>query len=139
MTEKTTTLFRPVGLKELELIAQSGWTTFPPRLLEQPILYPVLNFAYAQRIAREWNTKCDDFCGFVTAFDVETEFLKRYEVQVVGNSTLQELWVPAEELGEFNAQIVGKIRVDASYYGAAFEGDIDEATNLPRHIASMLI
>lgn len=135
----TTTLFRPVGLKELELIAQSNWKSFPPRLPEQPIFYPVLNFAYAERIAREWNTKCDSFCGFVLAFDVESEFLSRYEVQVVGNSTLQELWVPAEELDEFNAHITGEIRVEASYYGEEFEGGIDEKTNLPPHIAALLV
>jgi hypothetical protein len=134
----TTTLFRPVGLKELELIAQSNWKSFPPRLPEQPIFYPVLNFAYAERIAREWNTKSNTFAGFVTAFDVESEFLKRYEVQVVGNSSLQELWVPSEELDEFNAHIVGAIRVEAGYYGEAFEGEIDAKTNLPSHIASLL-
>jgi hypothetical protein len=33
-------LFRPVGPKELELIASSGYTAFPPRLPEQPIFYP---------------------------------------------------------------------------------------------------
>lgn len=103
---------------------------------DQPIFYPVLNFEYAQRIAREWNTKCDSFCGFASAFDVETEFLKRYEVQVVGNSTLQELWVPAEELDEFNAHIVGKIRVEASYYGESFEGEIDPMTNLPSSVTT---
>jgi hypothetical protein len=51
------TLFRLVGLKELELIAQSGFTAFPPRLAIQPIFYPVLNFEYAAQIAREWNIK----------------------------------------------------------------------------------
>ncbi len=35
-------LFRPVGEKELELIKQAGWRSFPPRLPEQPIFYPVL-------------------------------------------------------------------------------------------------
>jgi hypothetical protein len=134
-----TTLFRPVGLRELELIVESGWTKFPPRLPDQPIFYPVLNFAYAERIAREWNTTSDSFAGFVTSFDVDSEFLKRYEVQVVGNSTLQELWVPAEELDEFNAHIVGTIRVDSAYYGEQFEGEIDEKTNLPPHIASHLL
>ncbi len=28
----TTTIYRPVGPKELELIEQSGWKMFPPRL-----------------------------------------------------------------------------------------------------------
>jgi hypothetical protein len=50
-------LFRPVGQKELELIRQSGFTEFPPRLPEQPIFYPVLNEEYAAQIARDWNAK----------------------------------------------------------------------------------
>jgi len=33
-------LYRPVGLKELELIAASNYSAFPPRLPEQPIFYP---------------------------------------------------------------------------------------------------
>jgi hypothetical protein len=36
----TTTLFRPVGPKELALIRASGMKAFPPRLPEQPIFYP---------------------------------------------------------------------------------------------------
>src|SRR5256885_2195373 len=42
------TLFRPVGPKELALIAASGYREFPPRLPEQPIFYPVLNEAYGE-------------------------------------------------------------------------------------------
>jgi hypothetical protein len=48
-------LYRPVGPKELALIAASDYTAFPPRLAEQPIFYPVLNFEYAEQIARDWN------------------------------------------------------------------------------------
>jgi hypothetical protein len=48
---ETTTLFRPVGQQELDLIAASGYRAFPPRLPEQPIFYPVLNEAYATQIA----------------------------------------------------------------------------------------
>jgi hypothetical protein len=29
---ETVKLYRPIGLKELALIQQSGWTAFPPRL-----------------------------------------------------------------------------------------------------------
>ncbi|MDJ0699325.1 MAG: hypothetical protein QNJ07_05670 [Woeseiaceae bacterium] len=39
----TKTLYRPVGPAELDLIRDSGWQEFPPRLPEQPIFYPVLN------------------------------------------------------------------------------------------------
>jgi hypothetical protein len=68
-------LFRPVGLKELRLIAQSEFKAFPTRLKIRPIFYPVLNFEYAAQIVREWNTKhpVPGFVGFVTEFEVEDE------------------------------------------------------------------
>ncbi len=55
--QETTTLYRPVGPRELELIEASGFRAFPPRLPEQPIFYPVLSFEYAAQIARDWNAK----------------------------------------------------------------------------------
>src|SRR4028119_1150943 len=102
-------LYRPVGLKELELIANNGFKAFPPRLPEQPLFYPVLNFEYAARIASEWNTTSNSFAGFVTQFEVDNNYARRFDVQVVGDRTHQELWVPAEELEEFNQHIVGNI------------------------------
>jgi hypothetical protein len=127
-------LYRPVGLKELELIIRSGLSAFPPRLPEQPIFYPVLNFKYAQQIARDWNTQCNSFAGFVTEFEVEDDYVKKFEVRIVGGSIHQELWVPAEELEEFNRHIVGKIAIAAAYYGEQFQGEIDPATNLPKNL-----
>jgi hypothetical protein len=59
-------------------------------------------------------------------------------VQVVGDRTHQELWVPAEELEEFNKHIVGAITIEAAYYGEQFNSDIDKETNLPPHIARQL-
>jgi hypothetical protein len=112
----TTTLYRPVGTAELELIEASEFRAFPPRLPEQPIFYPVTNEAYARQIAREWNARHnDDRRGFVTRFDVRGDVADRYERKVVGGSEHEELWVPAEELDEFNAAIVGKIEVIAEY------------------------
>ncbi len=35
-------LYRPVGMDELRLIYGAGMRSFPPRLPEQPIFYPVL-------------------------------------------------------------------------------------------------
>jgi hypothetical protein len=126
-------LYRPVGLKELELIAQSNWRAFPPRLEHQPIFYPVLNVAYAEQIARDWNTGdlASGYCGFVTQWELDTAFAQRYPIQTVGAQSHQELWVPAEELDEFNQHIVGHIAVIRAYYGARFRGDRDAATNLP--------
>ena len=113
---ETTTLYRPVGLKELDLISASGFTEFPPRLPHQPIFYPVLTEEYARQIARDWNAKLnDDRVGYVTRFRVRTEHLARYEIQTVGGSAHLEYWIPAEDLAEFNRNIVGVIEVIAEY------------------------
>jgi hypothetical protein len=114
------TLYRPVGPAELELIRASGWLQFPPRLPEQPIFYPVLNEAYAAQIARDWNVK-ESGSGFVTRFEVDAGYLTRFEEQTVGGSAHKELWVPAEELPEFNAHIVGKIELITEFRRDAAE------------------
>ena len=113
MDPSLTTLFRPVGEKELELIKGSGCRTFPPRLPHQPIFYPVLTESYAIQIARDWNTKdpASGYIGYVTRFQVLSEFLSRYAMQRVGSAEALEYWIPAEELDEFNRQIVGLIEV----------------------------
>ncbi len=105
MTQRT--LFRLVGLRELELILDSDARSFPPRLPEQPIFYPVLTREYAEQIAREWNTRDlgSGFAGFVTEFDVDVDYLHRFEPKVVGAAQHQELWVPAEELTDFNSHL----------------------------------
>ena len=110
MNTQTTIMYRPVGPKELALIAASGYREFPPRLFWQPIFYPVLNEQYATDIASKWNVR-DSGAGYVTRFQVKAEFAAKYKVQTVGDSTCIELWVPAEELAEFNANIVGLIEV----------------------------
>lgn len=131
-------LYRPVGLHELELIAQSGFRAFPPRLPEQPIFYPVLNFTYAEQIARDWNTKSSSYAGFVTKFEVEEQYARKFEVHVVGNKTHQELWVPAEQLEEFNRHIVGKIEIVAAHYGSEFQETLEPQTHLPMSIVKYL-
>ncbi len=132
------TLYRPFGLRELQLIAEADCRSFPPRLDWQPIFYPVLNAEYAEQIARRWNTADANsgYCGFVTRFDVEDAFVGRYSIQIAGSGrTHQELWVPAEDLGEFNRHIGGPIVVLSAFYGAAFTGERDPATDLPTSIS----
>lgn len=109
-----TILYRPVGSKELALIAASGFRAFPPRLPEQPIFYPVLNEEYARQIARDWNVSASG-AGYVTRFAVRAEFVARYPEQQVGASVHRELWIPAEDLAEMNQNIVGLIEVIAEY------------------------
>lgn len=119
----TIQLFRPVGLKELELVMQSGWKRFPPRLDWQPIFYPVLNEPYAARIAKEWNTN-DPFsgnCGVVTTFNVDGIYCSQFTSQNVGGDGYDELWVPAGKLQEFNDHIVGTIDIINAFFGDGFK------------------
>ncbi|MFI7141658.1 DUF4232 domain-containing protein [Streptomyces massasporeus] len=53
----TTTLWRPTGATELDLVRDLDWRARPPRLPEQPIFYPVLDEDYAIKIARDWQAK----------------------------------------------------------------------------------
>ena len=113
-TNDTTILYRPVNKAELDLIEQSGWKEFPPRLPEQPIFYPVLNEEYAIQICTKWNVSAYG-AGYVTKFAVKTDFLSKYKIQNVGRDIHNELWIPAEELDEFNSNIVGLIEVTKEF------------------------
>ncbi len=95
---------------------------FPPRLPEQPIFYPVTNRAYAEQIAQNWNTREDDRAGYVTEFEIPDDYAAQFDRHLVGGRGHEELWVPAERLPEFNAQICAPIRVVAAYFGDGFGG-----------------
>jgi hypothetical protein len=81
----------------LALIEASGWKAFPPRLPEQPIFYSGTNEEYATKIARDSSVR-QSGTGFVTRFQIHTE-----------------LWVPADDLAEFNNNLVGPIDVIAEF------------------------
>lgn len=117
-------LYRPAGLRELLRIFETDMTAFPPRLPEQPIFYPVLNAPYASQIASQWNTRSGDLAGYVTQFDLDGKYAGRFEPHIVGSREHAELWVPAEELAEFNQHIQGKITVIEAYFGEDFHGFI---------------
>jgi hypothetical protein len=91
---------RPVSQNDLDLIAQSGYRRFPPRLPEQPIFYPVCNDVYAVEIAERWNAR-EKGIGHVTRFRVLADYLKEFEPQVVGARHHVEYWIPAERLDAF--------------------------------------
>ena len=113
-TSELVVLYRPVGPKELELIQLSGWTKFPPRLPDQPIFYPVRNEDYAVQIARDWNVPASGV-GYVTKFSVLKDYACKFQIQNVGAELHDELWVPAEELEEFNSNIIGIIEVTKTF------------------------
>lgn len=51
----------------------------------------------------------------MTRFEVRATFLDRYEVRQVGGQAILECWIPAEDLDELNANIVGSIEVVAEF------------------------
>ena len=51
--------------------------------------------------------------GYVTRFNVDDDYVNKFEPHIVGADYHEELWVPAEELEEFNRHIVGTIEVIA--------------------------
>jgi hypothetical protein len=119
-------LWRPVGIGELALIFEADMAAFPPRLPEQPIFYPVLNSAYAEQIAREWNAPADAGAGYVTRFAIGNAYAERFERHIVGARQHEELWVPTEELAEFNAQLLGPIEVVCAFFAPSFAGYVPQ-------------
>ena len=111
---ETTALWRPVGPAELRQIEAAGMRGFPPRLPDQPIFYPVLSQDYAAKIARDWNVPAHGACHG-TRFFVRKDFLANYPIREAGGGAHREYWIPAEDLPDFNAAIVGAIEVVESF------------------------
>ncbi len=124
-------LYRPVGEKEMQLIAESGFKKFPPRLEWQPIFYPVLNEEYASEIASKWNTTdpFGNYLGFVTAFEISEDEFKKYPIENVGGKIHNELWVPADQLESFNDSIQGEIKTLKVYIGKDYKTSESELVN----------
>lgn len=74
----------------------------------------MLSEEYETRIARDWNVPASG-SGYVTRFAVKRSFLAKYDIQEAGGRSHLEYWIPAEELDQFNAAIVGLIEVLASF------------------------
>ena len=99
---------------------------FPPRLVHQPIFYPVVNLEYARQIARDWNTpdKNSGFAGFVTQFEVSSTYLSKFDLRTAGSAAHREYWIPAREMNSFNKSISGLISVEEAFFGNEFVGNI---------------
>jgi hypothetical protein len=117
---------QPTGQHEIDLVAASGWRAWPPRRPEQPIFYPVLNRWYATKIAREWNVPRGGV-GYVTRFDVRKDYLGLFPVQQAGGRDVLEYWIPAEGLGDFNANMTGPIIEEARYAGPVPDEEFAQA------------
>ena len=55
--------------------------------------------------------------SYVTEFEVDDDYCSKFQVQTVGRSYHQELWVPADELETFNRHIIGTIKVITEFSG----------------------
>src|SRR5512140_3170183 len=115
VSEETVVLYRPVGPKELGLLADTGYRRWPARLPEQPYFYPVANEQYAAEIAGRWNVPRSG-AGFVTRFRVKKDFMDRYSQQQVGDKHHLEWWIPSEDLEELNDNLVGLIEIVGEYH-----------------------
>ena len=133
-------LYRPVGFKELELILNTGCRRYPKRLPTQPIFYPVLNQEYAIEIAKKWNTKDSNsgFSGYVTEFNIDQEYMSKYESHIVGSTQHEELWVPSDQLSEFNSQIIVPIKISHAFYGEQYVGK-DNKINCDNYVDQFIL
>jgi hypothetical protein len=61
-------------------------------------------------MARDWNVKHSG-AGYVTEFDVDTDYLDRFEIRQVGGRKILGYWIPTEGIDDFNRSIVGQIQV----------------------------
>jgi hypothetical protein len=50
-------------------------------------------------------------------FQVQTAFLRQYDVHVVGDAIHREYWIPADDLIQLNSNIVGTIEIVGNFAG----------------------
>lgn len=101
------TLYRPVGPEELDFIARSGWTRFPPRLRRKTVFYHEIEKA---SLADEPVT--DDICRntFIIRIHMLSEYLKQY-CMTEPKDDCEELCIPLDKSDEFNNHIIGLIEL----------------------------
>ena len=108
---KTTKLYRPINLEELILIEESFWKRIPIRLGGwQPILYVVSNLEYAEEILTKWYIP-SGIDGYIICCEVNSEFLSKYNVENADGKIHNEYWIPADDVDEFNNNLIGYIQV----------------------------
>ncbi len=130
-------LYRPVGLPELKRIAAAGWRAFPHEA-EEPAFRVTLHRAHAEALAKNWHTGDKDagFAGFVTEFEVDDAYGRRFPVNHAAGLDDQEMLIAHEQLQNLCEHLAGPIRVLDAFYGEGFSEQLDAGTGLPREIAS---
>lgn len=117
-------LYRPAGLPEMEAILAAHSRAFPPRAKSDPFFFPSPTPRYAEILAGDSYARNPEmgFAGFVVGFDVDAEYARGLEEQVMGSGEHRRLCVPSAAIGELNARIRGRIQIEASNYGEGYEG-----------------
>ena len=95
--------------------------SFPARLVDQPIFYPVMNKEYASKIAIDWNARRSG-SGYVLSFEIADSYADQFERKIVGASVHEELWIPAELLPDFNTHLHENIELYSAFFSDNFEG-----------------
>lgn len=62
--------------------------------------------------------------GYVTEFEIPTEYFDTFKIHAVGGRACEELWVFSENLEKFNSMIIGEIKVVASYFGKDYQAAV---------------
>ncbi len=73
-----------------------------------------MNEASATQISVEWNIPAYGV-GYVTKFEIDADYLPKVKVENVGGEIHNELWVPSEQLEEFNLSVVPNLLVPKHY------------------------
>ena len=107
-------LYRPVSQPELDLIAAASWLAFPALDFESPIFYPVLDEDAAAQLAQNWPAPSSG-AGYVLRCAVDADYAAQFPLRRPGYQEPEELRVPADELAEFNRNILGQIEVVAVF------------------------
>ena len=117
IASEVTILYRPIGAPEYALLVRHGFTQWPVRHRDQPLLHPVTREDDAIAIARDWTSHdaASGFVGYVARFAVRTAVLASYPLRTVGTRRHQEYWIPAEHLEALNANLVGLIEIVGEY------------------------
>jgi hypothetical protein len=79
-------------------------------LPEQPTFYVETNQEYAEQIVRKWNTG-QGRKVFETRFNIRKACMDKYATHQVGSAIRPEWWIPKEDLGSLNDNILGKIEI----------------------------
>ena len=107
------TLFKSVNEAELEEIEKQNFCYFPKNIYKE-FFYPIVTELYAIKLARDFILPAYGK-AYVIKFEIDTSFLKNYNIKNVGSPFNKEYWIPEKDMEEFNKNIGGKFVITKEY------------------------